>query len=345
MGNASLAGRRFRLDPTSIRWEFSPTVADQPTVGGKVVQIVGTSISDMTVTGTFGAGGWEEQVKFLERMKDLATAQVASASQSRSNSGGVIRFLYPDKNWDFKVYLKAYSNPEGSRSVAFDNKIVAPKWTLTLFIVEENTNLKRIAQDAYLARLSKGLGWRQTSYNGPMNEDELTQALEGKTVGEYLTEQFGLATDVSTAPPTGDQGASTVPSAGNPGTVTAGGGGTPDQNRALGKKIAAEEYGWSGAQWDALLELWNGESGWNHQADNPSSSAYGIAQALVKYPGRVMPKGYYDPALSTGEGGSFHGRGGDPAVQIRWGLNYIKGAYGSPAAALAKWKSRNPHWY
>lgn len=33
----------------------------------------------------------------------------------------------------------------------------------------------------------------------------------------------------------------------------------------------------------------------------------------------------------------------NPATQIRWGLNYIKGRYGSPSAALAFWQANN--WY
>ncbi|WP_183068936.1 hypothetical protein [Streptomyces sp. gCLA4] len=34
-----------------------------------------------------------------------------------------------------------------------------------------------------------------------------------------------------------------------------------------------------------------------------------------------------------------------PQAQIKWGLDYIKGRYGSPSKALAFWNGRNPHWY
>jgi hypothetical protein len=96
----------------------------------------------------------------------------------------------------------------------------------------------------------------------------------------------------------------------------------------LGKKMAAE-YGWTGGQWSALYKLWTNESGWRWWADNPSSDAYGIPQAL--------------PGSKMGSEGSDWKT--NPATQIGWGLKYIKGRYGSPQKALSFWNSHNPHWY
>jgi hypothetical protein len=72
------------------------------------------------------------------------------------------------------------------------------------------------------------------------------------------------------------------------------------------------EFGWGANQMPALIALWNAESGWNANAVNASSGAYGIPQAL----GKGHPY-----AL------------GDYANQVLWGLAYIKGRYGSPSAA------------
>src|SRR5690606_7208075 len=55
-------------------------------------------------------------------------------------------------------------------------------------------------------------------------------------------------------------------------------GGTPAANRALGRAML-EPRGWSG-HWDALNNLWTRESGWNHLAQNPTSTAFGIPQFL-----------------------------------------------------------------
>jgi cell wall-associated NlpC family hydrolase len=103
-------------------------------------------------------------------------------------------------------------------------------------------------------------------------------------------------------------------------------------NQALAKQIieADSAYsGWdTGQNWTDLVQLWTQESGWSATADNASSGAYGIAQAL--------PASKY-PAAGQKSGGS------DPATQIKWGLSYIKSRYGSPVLAWAHEQSNN--WY
>ena len=78
-------------------------------------------------------------------------------------------------------------------------------------------------------------------------------------------------------------------------------------------------YGWSSSQFSCLDSLWNQESGWNVFASNPTSGAYGIPQAL---PGSKMASA--GPDWQS-----------DAATQIRWGLGYIQGLYGSPCGAWA----------
>ena len=83
-------------------------------------------------------------------------------------------------------------------------------------------------------------------------------------------------------------------------------------------KAMLGSYGWSSSQFGCLQSLWNAESGWNVYASNPSG-AYGIPQAL---PGSKMASAGPDWQSN-------------PATQIRWGLGYIKGLYGSPCGAWA----------
>jgi len=100
----------------------------------------------------------------------------------------------------------------------------------------------------------------------------------------------------------------------------------PGSNRALGQELMLS-WGFAGDQWSCLDNLWQKESGWNHTADNPSSSAYGIPQAL--------PGGKMDSAGSDWET--------NPATQITWGLGYIEGRYGTPCAAWSHSGANN--WY
>ena len=84
-------------------------------------------------------------------------------------------------------------------------------------------------------------------------------------------------------------------------------------------------YGFSSDQFSCLDSLYVSESDWRVDADNPTSSAYGIPQALTQM--HDLPADYMTSAES----------------QIRWGLEYIKDAYGTPCSAWS-FKQGNG-WY
>jgi TP901 family phage tail tape measure protein len=95
------------------------------------------------------------------------------------------------------------------------------------------------------------------------------------------------------------------------------GGGNALANQALAKQLMPA---WSaGAEWAAWLALWTRESGWNQLADNASSGAYGIPQAL--------PASKMGPAANPPQS--------NPSAQERWGIGYIEGRYGDPIGAEA----------
>ncbi|HTR91217.1 MAG TPA: lytic transglycosylase domain-containing protein [Trebonia sp.] len=87
------------------------------------------------------------------------------------------------------------------------------------------------------------------------------------------------------------------------------------------------QFGWKTSQFSCLEPLWYHESGWNPSAENPSSGAYGIPQALH---GSMMASAGSDWRTN-------------PATQIRWGLTYIHDRYGSPCGAWSHEQSAN--WY
>lgn len=100
----------------------------------------------------------------------------------------------------------------------------------------------------------------------------------------------------------------------------------PTGNVAIGQEMAAG-YGWTGGQFQCLVQLWNHESGWRTTAGNQSSGAYGIPQSL---PGSKMAAFGADWRTN-------------PRTQIAWGLSYIAGRYGTPCGAWSHFQSRN--WY
>ncbi|GLI29122.1 hypothetical protein ARHIZOSPH14_33640 [Agromyces rhizosphaerae] len=91
----------------------------------------------------------------------------------------------------------------------------------------------------------------------------------------------------------------------------------PSGAQAIARDMMASSYGWGDDQFGCLVSLWNKESGWNVYAQNPYSGAYGIPQAL---PGSKMSTAGADWATNA-------------ATQIRWGLGYIAGRYGTPCGA------------
>ena len=164
MGVALLGEHKFRLDPSSIQWNFTIKTNAFETVGGRVVQVYGTDTGDMQIEGSFGRGGYVEQKAFLEEMRKIGLAQAANAKAKTAVNP--LRFLYPPKGWDFLVYLKEYRQPGGNNSVMVEPHLVDIPWSLRLFIVEDNADLTRIVVDNYIARMSIGLGWKQTTFNG-----------------------------------------------------------------------------------------------------------------------------------------------------------------------------------
>lgn len=119
-----------------------------------------------------------------------------------------------------------------------------------------------------------------------------------------------LATQASGAPPSPSVAASPRPAT------------TPSGASATGPSIAdARAYALARlgpAQFACLDELWQRESHWRVRATNRTSGAYGIPQA---YPAERMATAGADWRTN-------------PLTQVRWGLGYIEGRYGSACTAL-----------
>jgi resuscitation-promoting factor RpfB len=99
-----------------------------------------------------------------------------------------------------------------------------------------------------------------------------------------------------------------------------------DQPKMTPKEYAQAELihrGYLRNNWECLESLWQKESNWRPKADNPKSTAFGIAQMLNE--------------TST-----------DPMVQIDNGLRYIEHRYGNPCKAWEAWQERDKRgvgWY
>ncbi|MBC2906987.1 transglycosylase SLT domain-containing protein [Streptomyces cupreus] len=92
--------------------------------------------------------------------------------------------------------------------------------------------------------------------------------------------------------------------------------------QATAKKMIGDS-----AQYQCFSNIVDHESGWDVNATNPSSGAYGLVQAL--------------PASKMASAGSDWKT--NAATQIEWGVDYMKDRYGSPCGAWNFWQANG--WY
>jgi uncharacterized protein YabE (DUF348 family) len=101
----------------------------------------------------------------------------------------------------------------------------------------------------------------------------------------------------------------------------------PGSAKGIARQMMLDSYSWGDDEFACLVSLWERESGWRVNAQNRSSGAYGIPQAL---PGSKMASAGSDWQTN-------------PATQIKWGLGYISGRYGTPCGAWSAFQSKG--WY
>lgn len=152
---------------------------------------------------------------------------------------------------------------------------------------------------------------------GPVSFD-VTPVLAGMPTFRSNLAAFNQKVDAAVAAAALRQIAASDAASGVPSSVSG--------NAALGRTLAASQYGWVGAQWAALYKLWQRESGWRNTAQNPTSTAYGIPQFLNSTWASV--------------GGQ---KTSDARLQEIYGMRYIASRYGSPSAAWAHELSAG--WY
>lgn len=111
------------------------------------------------------------------------------------------------------------------------------------------------------------------------------------------------------------------------GTPPSGGDFPQKSSYSVGEVKAMAQQIVGGGQFQCFSNLVERESTWNYQAENPSSGAYGLVQAL---PATKM----------ASEGADWRT---NPATQIKWGVKYMNERYGSPCGAWEYWQAN--HFY
>lgn len=192
----------FRINPSSIDWGFDIHTSVTHTVGGRVVQITGATLRDVTVVGYLGenrkAGGppdnwnsdhagasWRLHEAFVARCRKIMEHQSRDSNvHGKMHSPAV--FNFPEHDWRWKVYLTDVADIDGQASIEHRTGKFSHGYRLKLFIVQAGSaslvkagtskDAVDIAQEkaitSYIARISEGIGWRQSEYNGPTGSEE-----------------------------------------------------------------------------------------------------------------------------------------------------------------------------
>lgn len=201
----SLGGVPFRVDPNSVSWSYTPKVNTTPTVGGRVVQVIGSTLSNMKVAGTFGYQSpladdpvkfdetWQVQQRFLDKVDAWVQNQVGDLTANAGSrgasgvglqNGNPIRFLYSDNDgvsFDFMVYIVSFKQPNSSMSIRLEPSIFAPNWEFEFFIYQDNSGLSSVTSGSminHIRRISGTFGWYPTKYTGPVQPGQYPKLKE-----------------------------------------------------------------------------------------------------------------------------------------------------------------------
>lgn len=117
-----------QVKPNQIEWSYGLNVANFPTYGGEVIQILSAFIDDMTIAGN---------VETYRQLEDIYSwfiiyAQVATTGYEGSGKFDVrpVQMFYNERGWHFQIY------PTGAPGFKYGRDVVAPEWTIKASVVD-----------------------------------------------------------------------------------------------------------------------------------------------------------------------------------------------------------------
>jgi hypothetical protein len=166
------------------------------------VQITGATLRDVTVVGYLGenrkagaaprgqdhhGASWRLHEAFIAKCRAIMEHQ-SRDSRTPGKMHAPAVFNYPPHGWRWQVYLTEVSDIDGQASIEHRTGKYSHGYQLRLFIVQVGSdslvkagtskNAVDAAQEkaiaSYIARISEGIGWRQTEYNGGLIDDGQT---------------------------------------------------------------------------------------------------------------------------------------------------------------------------
>jgi hypothetical protein len=155
MGVATIQAQstlQLRVDPESIIFGYVLNTKTDSTYGGKVIQILSTTITDLEVKAVAGAGRRDYLIQVATFFKDMMTWQRDSQQPGT--------FSYPPRNYTLHVYAAALQFSEATENVAFP-------YTMKFKVLDDAGQVSGEVVQAEIDRLKDGVGYTKNEYNDP----------------------------------------------------------------------------------------------------------------------------------------------------------------------------------
>jgi hypothetical protein len=121
-----------------IAWSYALNVAEFPTYGGEVVQILSVYIDDVTVEGTVRQYSEAEEIyEFFMQYFTIATQGSSAASADKYSQVPMI-MEYAHRGWRFEI------QPLEAPGFMYSLETVTPKWQLKAHMVDKTPDVSKL---------------------------------------------------------------------------------------------------------------------------------------------------------------------------------------------------------
>lgn len=169
----------FEINPSSASIGYKLKVTSDKTYGGKVVQILNSSIDTITISGqitqknknTREWGGTDCLIRNMEEFEDNITALMEYQVDTKDS----VRLSFPALGWDANVFITSYGD------VKYDTVCGVATYTIRMSVDTASAGLMEYARYAELDfdAIPDGVGWTYSIYNSPtIGWDEVKGAME-----------------------------------------------------------------------------------------------------------------------------------------------------------------------
>jgi hypothetical protein len=146
---------QFRTNPNEIWWSYELLSNVEETYGGRVIQVLGTRLGDLSITVDCGWGGFNYLMEVVLMLRDLMSDQ---------RNGNPATFTYTTRNYMLNVY---------AMNIPFQDQFDATVRTIPLnFKIQEDVTgvLSQVTLDAALAALVDGVSTPGTPAHNTYND-------------------------------------------------------------------------------------------------------------------------------------------------------------------------------